>query len=75
MLENIGLNDVHRAMIIGDGFGSMKDLVDHYKVTGLKEFETYLKDLNKTFDTATANSNLRVYYSPKIIKRLLPGVL
>ena len=74
MLENLGLNQVHRARIIRDGFDSMKDLVDHYKVTGPKEFEKYLKDLNKTFATAAANSNLRVYYSPKIIKRLC-GVL
>ena len=52
----------------------MKELIDHYKISGPKELEKYLKDLNKTSATALVNSHLRVYYSPKFIKRLC-GVL
>ena len=74
MLDNIGLTDVQRGRIVGDGFTTMKELVDHYKVTGPKELERYLKDLNKTFATAASNTGLRIYFSPKLIKRLC-GVL
>ena len=74
MLETIGLSTVQRDRIVGDGFATMKDLVDHHKVSGPKELEKYLKDLNKTFATASSNTGLRVYFPPKLIKRLC-GVL
>ena len=70
MLDTIGFASVQRARIVADGFTTMKESVDHYKITGPKELERYLKDLNKTFTTAAVNTSLRVYYSPKLIKRL-----
>ena len=73
LLERIGLNLRHRTRLVSDGFTSLNVLVQHYKIAGPKAFETYLKDLNKTFATANTNA-IRVYYNPMIIKRLC-GIL
>ena len=62
MLETIGLSSIQRARIVGDGCATMKELVDQYKISGPKELERYLKDLNKTFATAATNTGLRVYH-------------
>ena len=51
-------------------FHTMRSLVEHYKVPGPKQFEVYLKDLNKTFATAST-LNLRIYYNPAVINRLV----
>ena len=74
MLETIGLSAVQRARIVTDGCATMKELVDQYKISGPNELEKHIKDLNKTFATAATNTGLRVYFSPKLIKRLC-GVL
>ena len=69
-LTVIGLTDRQRQRIIQDGFHTMRSLVEHYKVPGPKQFETYLKDLNKTFATASTVA-LRIYFSPGVINRLV----
>jgi len=69
-LNVIGLNDRQTQRLVDDGFLTMRSLVEHYKVPGPKQFEVYLKDLNKTFATAST-LNLRIYYSPGVINRLV----
>ena len=70
LLQEIGLDGTQRAKLINDGFSNMKTLVSHYRTSGPKEFEKYIKDLNKTFATASTQA-LRVYYNPGIINRLV----
>lgn len=69
-LTRIGLNpnQVHRLNM--DGFTTMKHVVEHYKNSGPKQMESYLKDLNKTFATASTAA-LRVYYNPMVVNRLV----
>ena len=69
-MDRLGLNVRQRAHIIADGFQNMQDLVEYYEVTGPKEFERYMENLNKTFATAS-NANMRVYYNPGLIKRMV----
>ena len=69
-LNVIGLNERQIQRLIDDGFHTMRSLVEHYKVPGPKQFEVHLKDLNKTFATAST-LNLRIYYSPGVINRLV----
>ena len=69
-MDRLGLNTHQRAHIIADGFQNMQELVEHYEVTGPKEFERYLENLNKTFATASS-ANMRVYYNPGLIKRMV----
>ena len=56
--------------ILLQGFQNMQELVEHYEVTDPEEFERYLENLNKTFATAS-NANMRVYYNPGLIKRMV----
>ena len=64
LLTRIGLNPGQRLRLNMDGFTTMKEFIEHYKVAEPKQFEVYLKDLNKTFATASTQA-LRVYYNPK----------
>ena len=70
LLDTIGLDGTQRAKLINDGFTTMETLVNHYKASGPKEFEKYLRDLNRTFATASTQA-LRVYYSPGIMNRVV----
>ena len=70
LLDEIGLDGTQRAKLVNDGFTTMETLVNHYKVSGPKEFEKYLRDLNRTFATASTQA-LRVYYNPGIMNRLV----
>ena len=70
LLDEIGLDGIQRAKLVNDGFTTMETLVNHYKVSGPKEFEKYLRDLNRTFATASTQA-LRVYYSSGIMNRLV----
>ena len=67
LLSKIGMSDTQTARIQKDGFTTMKTLVSHYQTGGATELEKYLRDLNKTF--ASASQNIRVYYNPVIINR------
>lgn len=69
-MRTIGLNGRQQAKLVNDGFNTMKVLVDYYQATGIKEFEKYLQDVNKTFATASVAA-LRVYFNPIIINRLV----
>jgi len=48
----------------------MKTLVGHYHMSGPEEMDKYLRDLNKTFATAS-RQEARVYYTPVVINRLI----
>ena len=39
LMDRLGLNVRQCAHIIADGFQNMQDLIEHYEVTGPKEFE------------------------------------
>ena len=69
-MRTIGLNNRQQAKLVDDDFNTMKVLVDYYQTTGIKEFEKYLQDINKTFATASIAA-LRVYFNPIIINRLV----
>ena len=69
-MRTIGLNNRQQAKLVDDDFNTMKVLVDYYQATGIKEFEKYLQDINKTYTTASVAS-LRVYFNPIIINRLV----
>ena len=69
-LNVIVLNDKQTQRLEDDGFLTIRSLVELYEVPGPKQFEVYLKDLNKTFATAST-LNLRIYYSPGVINRLV----
>ena len=68
-LKVIGLNDRQTQCFVDDSFHTMRSLVEHYNIPGPKQFEVYLKDLNKTFVTAST-LNLRIYCSLGVINRL-----
>ena len=70
LLEEIGLDGIQQAKLINDGINNISILVSHYRTSGPKEFEKYVKDLNKTFATASTQA-LRVYYNPGMINRLV----
>ena len=64
------MDGTQRVKLVNDGFTTTDTLVNHYKVSGPKEFEKYLRDLNRTFATASTQA-LRVYYNPGIMNRLV----
>lgn len=68
LMQVIGINRVQaRDKIIDDGFDSIATILSHYKYD-VEGFQSYLKNLNKTFASATVQL-LRVYYSPVSIMR------
>jgi len=70
LLTRLAITPTQRQRLNIDGFTTMKSLVQHYRTSGPKQFKAYLKDLNKTFATASTQA-LRVYYNPIAINRLV----
>ena len=70
MHRSIGIDAQNcRSKIVNDGFDSIRAVVRYHK-DDISGFKTYLMGLNKTF--ASSNDvNLRVYYSPVCIARML----
>lgn len=67
LLNNIGINPPERIHLYQDGFNTMADLVNHFNYD-IKGFKSYLENLNKTF--AAARAQIRLYYTPRMIRRL-----
>ena len=69
MLDVIGIESHQRNRLVDDGFTSMKNIVDLHS-NDVDGFKKYLTNLNKTFASST-NENLRIYFSPVDISRLV----
>jgi len=69
MLDAIGIQLEQRNRLVNDGFNSMKDIIDLHS-NDVEGFKKYLTNLNKTFASST-NEQLRVYFSPVDISRLV----
>ena len=69
MLDAIGIAIEQRNRLANDGFTSMKNIIDLHS-NDVDGFKKYLINLNKAFASST-NENLRVYFSPVDISRLV----
>jgi len=69
MLDTIGIESHQRNRLVDDGFTSMKYIIDLHS-NDVDGFKKYLTNLNKTFASST-NEDLRVYFSPVDISRLV----
>ena len=68
MLARIGVTENARRKLANDDFVSMEQLVVNYS-TDIESFNSYLKNVNKTFGGARGNSAIR--FSPIVTKRLM----
>ena len=69
MLTRIGFTAAERTQFNIDGFTTMEILLLQFK-GDVKGFKSYVENLNKTFAAASA-ANLRVYYNPLKLKRIV----
>ena len=69
MLTRIGFTAAERTRFNIDGFTTMEILSLQFK-GDVKGFKSYVENLNKTFAAASA-ANLRVYYNPLKLKRIV----
>ena len=68
MLTRVGVTANARRKLVDDDFTNMEVLVINY-ASDIDSFESYLKGINKTFGSATANRAIR--FSPIIMRRLI----
>ena len=69
MLTTLGFNAAEKNRFSTDGFTTMEIFSLQFKLN-LKSFKSYMKDLNKTF-AASGVTNIRVYYNPIKLKRII----
>ena len=69
MLTRIGFTAAERTQFNIDGFTTMEILLLQFK-GDVKGFMSYVENLNKTF-VAASTANLRVYYNPLKLKRII----
>ena len=70
IMQHTGVTrEADRNHIVNDGFGSLKDIIDHHP-NDVEGFSQYLKNTNKTF-ASSPDPDLRRYYSPVTVSRLV----